>query len=134
VNLVRTHSSGGYKLADTSPALTQISPGSPSDSSRSLSASPELRDSAMEGQVQVQVEPLAIAEPSTVLMGKTIPPPSSPPVQTGPTALEQNMAFAALQSTAHVEMSKDVRAEKRTCDHVESADVNLRQVKPRREL
>jgi len=79
----------------------------------------------MEGQVQVQVEPLAIAEPSTVLMGKTIPPPSSPPAQTGPTALEQNMAFAALQSNnAHVEMTRETRPEKRTSDHVDSSDVD----------
>ncbi|KIJ49588.1 hypothetical protein M422DRAFT_27954 [Sphaerobolus stellatus SS14] len=122
VNLVRTHSSGRYKVADTSPAISHISPTSRSPSEHSRSASPAAE--IMEGRVEVKVEPLVIAEPSSVLMGKTIPPPSSPPVQTGPSALEQNMAFAALQSNTDGEtgLRPEKRPSEQVADHVEGDD------------
>ncbi|KAF8577992.1 cyclin-domain-containing protein [Ramaria rubella] len=124
VNLVRTHSSGIYRIEEQQqPATTSPA----SELSRSCTSSPANEPMAQHGVTDVQ--PLVIAEPSSVLMGKTVSPPSSPPAQTGPTALEQNMAFAALQ----VAMSPCVngtilRPEKRTSGHLTDVD-NLRTVK-----
>lgn len=135
VNLARTHSSGKYKVEETSPALSHIHPPvSPSEGSGSRSTSPIVKDEAMMEEDQVQ--PLVIAEPSTVLMGKTIAPPLSPPAQTGPTPLEQNMAFAALQSDhSHMDSTSELRPEKRTGDHlVDSTDVAIRPVKRKPDL
>jgi hypothetical protein len=127
VNLARKHSSGKFKIED--PLPSSVSSGS--DISRSRSASPV--DESMEEQqvgdvtpsVMADVKPLAIAEPSSVLMGKTVSPPSSPRAQTGPT-LEQNMAFAALQATEPPCVDGGVlRPEKRTSSHlVERTDVD----------
>lgn len=87
----------------------------------------------MEGQlVENTHHPLVIAEPSSVLMGKTVSPPSSPPTQTGPTALEQNMAFAALQVAMSPCVGNTVlRPEKRSSGHlIDQTDVdNVRPVK-----
>ncbi|KAF8513169.1 cyclin-domain-containing protein [Hysterangium stoloniferum] len=139
VNLVRTHSSGNYKLEDAEP--THISPISHYSHSRSRSTTPAHHkngtnkngmtpDHIMEVQNVEVVQSLVIAEPSSVLMGKTVSPPSSPPAQTGPSAFEQTMAFAALQATSPtnptptlVGVSDDslmpaVRPEKRTGDHL----------------
>ena len=90
----------------------------------------------MPGQVQLEVEPLAVAEPATVLMGKTIAPPVSLPAQTGPTALEQNMAFAALQSDTQMDSTREpLRREKRTMDHLmDATDVDIRVVKRKHDL
>lgn len=125
MNLVRTHSSGQYKLEELQPTIT--SPGS--ENSRSRSASPVI--APMDGEDTYH--PLVIAEPSSVLMGKTVSPPSSPPAQTGPTALEQNMAFAALQVVmSPCGVSENMmRPEKRTSGHlIDPADVdNVRPVK-----
>jgi hypothetical protein len=130
VNLVRTHSSGQYTLEEVQPTIT--SPGS--ENSRSCSASPVI--APMEGQrmetTHHEHHPLVIAEPSSVLMGKTVSPPSSPPAQTGPTALEQNMAFAALQVALSPCVENSIlRPEKRTSGHlIDQTDVdNVRPVK-----
>jgi len=68
----------------------------------------------MEGQRREDANSLAIAEPSSVLMGRTVSPPSSPRAHTGPT-LEQNMAFAALQqgATTSPNVGSGLRPEKR---------------------
>lgn len=136
MNLVRTHSLGQYTIEE----LLQTSPRSDtsgqdkieelhtprSDTSRSCSASPVCPP--MEGVE----DPFVPAEPSVVLMGKTVSPPSSPLAQTGPTALEQNMAFAALQVVMSPCVSDSMlRPEKRTAGHlVDPIDVdNIRPVK-----
>jgi len=130
VNLARKHSSGEFKVEDPQPS--SVSSGS--DISRSRSASPvdepmrevDITPFAMgdlKPSATADVKPLAIAEPSGVLMGKTVSPPSSPRVQTGPT-LEQNMAFAALQATeSHCAEDGVLRPEKRTRSLLERADV-----------
>ncbi|KAF8497667.1 cyclin-domain-containing protein [Gautieria morchelliformis] len=122
VNLVRTHSTGQYKIDDLQVPLTS----SASDISRSPSASP-----VIPAKQEQDPDPLAIAEPSSVLMGKTVSPPSSPPAQTGPSALEQNMAFAALQVVMSPCVGASILPEKRTSAHlVDQPDVDtIRPVK-----
>jgi hypothetical protein len=103
-----------------------ITPSAASDISRSRSASPVV--ASMQEQ---DTKPLVIAEPSSVLMGKTVSPPSSPPPQTGPSALEQNMAFAALQVVMSPCVGGSILPEKRTSAHlVDQPDVDtIRPVK-----
>ena len=109
VNLAKTHTSGKFKVEDPKPS--SVSSGS--DNSRSRSASPV--DEPMVEERVGEVKPFAIAEPSSVLMGKTISPPSSPPIRRGPT-FEQNMAFEALQAAEPPAIV--LRPEKRTNRHL----------------
>lgn len=61
---------------------------------------------------------MTIAEPSTVLMGKTSGLAASPRIQPGITAIEQNMAFASLQSSEGLSPESSSRREKRSSAHI----------------
>ncbi|GJJ06371.1 hypothetical protein Clacol_000562 [Clathrus columnatus] len=117
-NLVRTHSTGLFRLSEE-PVSTPSNnpPDSPNQMARSRTITPVQGPDSDELTVLApRITPMTIAEPSNVLMGKAPGHIASPHLQQGVTALEKNMAFAALHSPDDVS-PKSPRVEKRSNAH-----------------